>query len=121
MVVAEDILCNKTHEYVMEKDGYYYIGLTEYFLKKMEEIVFLELAEKGTEFIKGEIFGTIQGVDSSTNLYMPIGGTIVDVNEDVVADYDKLMESNWLIKIKSETAVQDSIDLLEYEDYLDIV
>lgn len=121
MVVAEDILCNKTHEYVMEKDGYYYIGLTDYFIKKMEEIVFLDFAEVGSTYAKGEIFGNIQGVNSSKNLYMPIGGTILEVNEEVVADYDNISENSWLIKIESKTALSDSSDLLEYEDYLDIV
>ncbi|MBR1372877.1 hypothetical protein IJ556_00310 [bacterium] len=52
MLVLEDILCSRTHEYVMEKDGYYYIGLTDYFLNKLEEIGFLELPEIGSTFTK---------------------------------------------------------------------
>lgn len=119
MVITEEMLCSRDHAYLLEKDNYYYVGLTDYFIKELEGIVFLELPEIGSTFNKGEIYGTIQGVNSSTNLYIPIGGTIVDINEEVVTNYDKIFETTWLIKIESETAAADSIDLLEYEDYLE--
>ena len=83
--------------------------------------MFLELAEPNTTLVKGEAFGTIQGVDTSKDLYMPIGGTILEINEDVVANYDSLHETTWLIKIESATATQDSIDLFDYDDYIEEV
>lgn len=121
MTVAEGILCNKTHQYILEKNGMYYIGLTDYFIDKVGEIVFLELPEIGSEFLKNEVFGTIQGVNSSIDMYMPIGGTVVEVNEDIVEDYDRLHETSWLLKVKSSSASEDSLDLYDYDDYLDLI
>lgn len=121
MSVTEGILCSKSHEYVSEKDGKYLIGLTDYAIEQLGDIVFLELPEVGAEFSKGEVFATIESVKAASEIYMPIGGKIVEVNESVVDNPEILNESpyekGWLVKIESETATADSIDLLEYEDY----
>lgn len=121
MSLTEGILCSKTHEYILEKDGKYIIGLTDYAIEQLGDIVFLELPDVGAEFVKGEIFATIESVKAASEIYMPIAGKVVAVNEAVVDNPEILNESpyekGWLIKVESETASTDSIDLLEYDDY----
>lgn len=121
MSVTEGILCSKTHEYILEKDGTYTIGLTDYAVEQLGDIVFLELPDVGAEFAKGEVFATIESVKAASEIYMPISGKIVEMNETVVDNPEILNESpyenGWLVKVESETATADSIDLLEYEDY----
>lgn len=121
MSVTEGILCSKTHEYILEKDGIYTIGLTDYAVEQLGDIVFLELPDVGAEFAKGEVFATIESVKAASEIYMPISGKIVEINEAVVDNPEILNESpyenGWLVKVESETATADSIDLLEYEDY----
>lgn len=121
MSVTEGILCSKTHEYILEKDGIYTIGLTDYAVEQLGDIVFLELPDIGAEFAKGEVFATIESVKAASEIYMPISGKIVEINESVVDNPEILNESpyenGWLVKVESETATADSIDLLEYEDY----
>lgn len=121
MSLTEKILCSKSHEYILEKDGEYIIGLTDYAIEQLGDIVFLELPEVGAEFVKGEVFATIESVKAASEIYMPIGGKIVEINETIVDNPEILNESpfekGWLVKVKSETATVDSIDLLEYEDY----
>lgn len=121
MSLTEGILCSKTHEYILEKDGKYIIGLTDYAIEQLGDIVFLELPDVGAEFVKGEIFATIESVKAASEIYMPIAGKIVAVNEAVVDNPEILNESpyekGWLVKVESETASTDSIDLLEYDDY----
>lgn len=121
MSLTEGILCSKTHEYILEKDGKYTVGLTDYAIEQLGDIVFLELPEVGAEFVKGEVFATIESVKAASEIYMPIGGKIVEINEAVVDTPELLNESpyekGWLVKIESETATADSVDLLEYEDY----
>ena len=121
MSLTEGILCSKSHEYILEKDGKYTIGLTDYAIEQLWDIVFLELPEVGAEFVKGEVFATIESVKAASEIYMPIGGKIIEINEAVVDNPEILNESpyekGWLVKIESETATVDSIDLLEYEDY----
>lgn len=121
MSLTEGILCSKSHEYILEKNGKYTIGLTDYAIEQLGDIVFLELPEIGAEFVKGEVFATIESVKAASEIYMPIGGKIVEINEAVVDNPEILNESpyekGWLVKIESETATADSIDLLEYDDY----
>jgi len=121
MSVTEGILCSKTHEYVLEKDGKYIIGLTDYAVEQLGDIVFLELPDVGAEFTKGEVFATIESVKAASEIYMPISGKIIEINEAVVDNPEILNESpfekGWLVKVESETVTLDSVDLLEYEDY----
>lgn len=121
MSLTEGILCSKTHEYVLEKDGKYTIGLTDYAIEQLGDIVFLELPDVGAEFAKGEVFATVESVKAASEIYMPIAGKIIEVNETVVDNPEILNESpyekGWLVKAESETATIDSVDLLEYEDY----
>ena len=121
MSLTEGILCSKTHEYISEQGGKYIIGLTDYAIEQLGDIVFLELPEVGAEFVKGEVFATIESVKAASEIYMPISGTIVEINESVVDNPEILNESpyekGWLVKVESATAAADSIDLLEYDDY----
>lgn len=121
MSLTEGILCSKSHEYLLEKDGKYIVGLTDYAIEQLGDIVFLELPEVGTEFRKGEVFATIESVKAASEIYMPISGKILEVNESIVDNPEILNESpfekGWLVKIESKTATIDSVDLLEYEDY----
>ena len=121
MSLTEGILCSKSHEYIAEHDGLYTIGLTDYAIEQLGDIVFLELPDVGAEFHKGEVFATIESVKAASEIYMPIAGKITAINESVVDTPEVLNESpfekGWLVKVESETAAIDSVDLLEYEDY----
>lgn len=121
MSLTDGILCSKSHEYILEREGKYIIGLTDYAIEQLGDIVFLELPEVGAQFVKGEVFATIESVKAASEIYMPIGGKIVEINESVVDNPEILNESpfekGWLVKIESSTATVDSIDLLEYDDY----
>ena len=55
----ESMLCTKTHEYLLEQNGIYEIGITDYAIQQLGDIVFVELPEVGTEFEKNEAFATI--------------------------------------------------------------
>ena len=121
MNFTEGILCSKSHEYILEKGGLYLVGITDYAVEQLGDIVFLELPEVGAVFSKGEVFATIESVKAASEVYMPIGGKIVEINEAVVDNPEILNEDSyekgWFVKVESETATIDSIDLLEYDDY----
>ena len=124
MIVPEGILCSKSHEYVKEENGSLYtIGLTDYAVEQLGDIVFIELPEIDTEFSKGEVFATVESVKAASEIYMPVGGKIVQINERLVESPEILNESpydeGWLIKIEANDFHADSGDLLEYSDYKD--
>ena len=121
MNVTEKILCSKSHEYLLEHDNECIIGLTHYAVEQLGDIVFLELPEVGTSFRKNEVFATVESVKTASEVYMPISGTVVEINEAVVDRPEILNESpyenGWLIKIKNEIDTVELADLLEYNDY----
>ena len=122
-MIPEGILCAKTHEYLLEEENGYKIGLTDYALAQLGDIVYVELPEVGSEFIKGEVFATIESVKTASEIYMPVGGRVLEINE-LIAERPELLsdspyENGWLIKIESDSAQKDSGDLLEYDDYID--
>ena len=121
MTRPDNILCSKTHEFVWEKDGKYVIGLTDFAVEQLGDIVFVELPEVGATLGKGDILGTVESVKAASEIYMPISGTVVEVNEELTSTPEILNEDSyekgWLIKVESETAKEDSGDLLDYEDY----
>ena len=122
MSIPEGILCTKSHEYLLEGDNNIYtIGLTDYAVEQLGDIVFVELPEVGTEFTKGEVFATVESVKAASEIYMPVGGKIVEVNDSIADSPEILNEApfgdGWLVKITVDDIASDSADLLEYNDY----
>ena len=122
MSITEKILCAKTHEYIYENEnGEYTVGLTDYAVGQLGDIVFLELPEVGTEFHKGETFATVESVKAASEIYMPISGKVTEVNNEV-ADSPEILnedsyEKGWLVKIEKTGDEAELGDLMEYEDY----
>ncbi len=122
MSITEKILCAKTHEYIYENEiNIYTVGLTDYAVEQLGDIVFLELPEVGTEFKKGETFATVESVKAASEIYMPISGKITEVNSEV-ADSPEILnedpyEKGWLVKIERTGDDSELNDLMEYEDY----
>lgn len=117
----ESMLCTKTHEYVLEQGDKYEVGITDYAIEQLGDIVFIELPEVGAEFAKNEVFATIESVKAASEIYMPISGKVVEINEEVVNSPELLNDENhadkWLIKIESEADQIEFADLLDYSDY----
>ena len=123
MSITEKILCSKSHEFLLDNgDNTFTIGLTDYAVEQLGDIVFLELPEVDTEYKKGETFATIESVKAASEIYMPISGKIIEINEEAVDSPEILngnsYEKGWLVKIEATgDAANEQNDLLEYEDY----
>ena len=92
MSITEKILCSKSHEYLLEEDGHYVIGLTDYAVEQLGDIVFVELPEVGSEYSKGETFATIESVKAASEIYMPVSGKVIEVNEAIADAPETLNE-----------------------------
>ncbi len=124
MTMPDGILCSKTHEWILEEGNNAVIGLTPYAVEQLGDIVFIELPEIGSDFSKEEAFATIESVKAASEIYMPVGGKVVEVNDKLTNSPELLNEDafdNWLVKIECNDFSQDSQGLLEYSDYLDEV
>ena len=109
-----------THEYVLEENGFLKIGVSEFAIDQLGDIVFVELADQGKTLEKGETFGTIESVKAVEEVYLPFSGEIVSVNEDVI-DNPELLQNDpvgegWLIIIKPESKVSFD-DLMTSDAY----
>ena len=109
-----------THEYVLEENGLLKIGVSEFAIDQLGDIVFVELADKGTTLEKGETFGTIESVKAVEEVYLPFSGEIVSVNETVI-DNPELLQNDpigegWLVICKPESEVLIA-DLMTSDEY----
>ena len=109
-----------THEYVKEENGLLKIGVSEFAIDQLGDIVFVELEEKGTTLKKGDTFGTIESVKAVEEVYVPFSGTIIERNDLVIENPEILqndpINDGWLLMIKPEKDF--SIDeLMSSDDY----
>jgi len=115
----------KEHEWVlMEGDGIAVIGISDYAAGELGDIVYIELPEVGSKVRQMDPIGTIEAVKTVADIYSPVSGEVVEVNEDV-AEHPEIVNSSpyedgWLVKIKLED--EGELDVLfdynEYQDYL---
>tara|TARA_Y200000002_G_scaffold327827_1_gene291113 strand:+ start:358 stop:747 length:390 start_codon:yes stop_codon:yes gene_type:complete len=109
-----------THEYVIEENGLLKIGVSEFAIDQLGDIVFVELVEKGRNLNKGETFGTIESVKAVEEVYLPFSGEIISVNEGVI-DNPEILQNDpigegWLVIIKPGENV--SLDeLMKSDEY----
>ena len=109
-----------THEYVLEENGLLKIGVSEFAIDQLGDIVFVELADQGANLEKGQTFGTIESVKAVEEVYLPFSGKIVSVNESVI-DNPELLQNDpigegWLIVIKPASKVSFD-DLMTSDEY----
>jgi glycine cleavage system H protein len=108
----------KSHEWCKVENGIATIGITDYAVSHLSDLVFLDLPRKGSSVTVGESFGEIESVKAVSSLYAPAGGEVVDVNKDLPDNLNWLAEDPfgkaWMIKVK---VAATSPDLLTAEQY----
>ena len=110
-----------THEYVTEENGFLKIGVSEFAVDQLGDIVFIELAEQGSNLQKGETFGTIESVKAVEEVYLPFSGKIICVNESVIDNPEVLQNDpigdGWLVIIEPDSKVllEELMDSDEYK------
>jgi glycine cleavage system H protein len=110
----------ESHEWVRKEDDLIVCGITDHAQDELSDVVYVELPEVGDSFPKGESFGVIESVKAASDLYMPMGGEIVEVN-DALEDSPEIINKDpfgqgWLIKFEpSDPSEWD--DLLSPEEY----
>lgn len=116
----------RTHEWAKEEDdGVFLIGLSSYAVEQLGDIVYMELPEEGDTVEQGGTFGVVESVKAASDLYAPLGGEILEVNQAVADNPDLLKEDpyeeGWLIKIKATnpSEFEDLMDAKEYKRFLE--
>ena len=106
MNIPENLLYTAEHEWVSYKSSDVIIGITDFAQSQLGDIIFVELPEVGTSLKSGEVFGEIEAVKTVSELYAPISGIVLSINEELENNPEKVNLSpyneGWLIKINPE-------------------
>ncbi len=124
MNIPEDLIYTKEHEWVRVTEGIAVVGITDFAQSQLGDIIFLELPNVHDKIIAGEPFGEIEAVKTVSELYAPVNGTVIEVNNDLDDCPEKVNEDcygdGWIIKIKPENGT-DHKDLLNHKKYRNII
>lgn len=115
----------KSHEYVHVEGGTGTIGITEYAQKELGDVVFVELPQVGSQLEQNEELGSIESVKAVSELFAPVSGEVVEVNEKL-RDKPELVNTDpygggWMIKVRLSDAseVEDLMSAEEYDEYVE--
>ena len=117
MSVPGELSYTKTHEWVRREDDVATVGITDHAQDELGDVVFIELPERGATFGVGDAFGTVESVKAVSDLYAPIEGEVVEVNEALNDAPEKINEDpygdGWIVRLR----VSEDDDLLSAEEY----
>ena len=125
-MIPKEFRCLDSHEWAnLEADrGVVTVGLSDYAVGQLGDIVFLELPSVGDNVKKGEPFGVVESVKAASDLYSPISGEVVQVNETLSESLDIFKNApygkSWLIKVRvpDDQEFEALMDAAAYEQYL---
>lgn len=122
--IPEELKYTDQHEWARIEEDLVVIGITDYAQDALGEIVYIELPSEGDEVTKGESFGGVESTKSVSDLYSPVSGEVVEVNESLLDAPETINEDpygdGWLIKVRLHDS--DEFDeLMDSEEYSEFV
>ena len=118
--VIEGLLYSESHEWVKVEDGIAIIGITDFAQHEMGDLSYVDMPEVDDEVEKGEEFGAVESVKAASDLYSPVSGVVVAVNEELEDAPELLNEdafANWIIKVQmsDEAELEELMDAAAYQ------
>ena len=124
MNIPENLKYTKEHEWIRVEEIFAYVGITDFAQGELGDIVFVELPNLDEEFSQNDIFGTIEAVKTLADLFIPISGKIVAVNEDLEGQPELIntspYEDGWIVKIEV-TNKEDLESLMNNNSYKELI
>lgn len=118
MNIPADLQYTKDHEWVRIEGDVATVGITDFAQGELGDIVYVEIETEGETLAPGEVFGTVEAVKTVSDLFMPVGGEVIEINENLESSPETVNSDpygdGWMIKIK----ISDKGDsLISSEDY----
>ena len=122
MNFPENVKYTKEHEWIRLEGDVAYVGITDYAQEQLGDIVFVDIQAEGETLAADEVFGTIAVVKTISDLFLPVGGEILEQNE-ALADQPELVNKDpygegWLLKVELD---DDEPELLSADEYAKVV
>ena len=120
--VLEGLYYSESHEYVRVEGDNGFIGITDYAQHALGNVVYVDMPEVDDEVSAGEEFGAVESVKAASDLFSPVSGTVVEVNEALEDQPELINEDafeNWIIKVQlsDKTELDDLMDAAAYERF----
>jgi glycine cleavage system H protein len=123
--IPADLRYSRSHEWVRLEGGEAVIGITDHAQKSLSDVVFVELPPVGSALSLGDRFGVVESVKAASDLYTPVSGMVVAVNEALAADPSVVNSDpygqGWMLRIKTRNLTAEAGDLLDAVTYESIV
>lgn len=124
MDTPEELLYTKEHEWLSIEGDIATIGITDFAQQELGDVVYVELPDEGETFEEGESFGSVESVKAVSEIYMPLSGTVTEVNEVLAASPEEVNNSpygdGWMIRITIADASRIDL-LLSSDEYITYV
>ncbi len=119
-----DLKYTKEHEWLrQEEDGSVTIGVTDHAQSALGDLVYVELPEVGQDVECGGDMAVVESVKAASDVYAPIGGTVIQVNEDLADDPEKINADpygdGWIVRLQPSGDAGDAMDPDAYQAFLD--
>ena len=125
MNFPEELKYTEDHEWVLVEDDIVTIGISDFAQDQLGDIVFVELPEVGDTVEAGKTFGVVESVKAVSDVYAPLSGEVVEINEELPDEPEALnnspYEDGWMIKLKlaDPTAVDGLMDVATYQQFVE--
>lgn len=122
--IPEDYYYTKDHEWAQVDENIVTVGITEFAQDSLGEIVYVELPEEGQKVTQGEPFGVVESVKAVSDLYAPVSGTVIEINQPLGDDpsvlNDDPVNDGWLIRIEMDSE-KELASLMRAPDYKKLI
>jgi glycine cleavage system H protein len=124
MEFPEDLKYSREHEWALVEGKVATVGITDFAQDKLGDIVFVELPAVGDKVTKDEAMGVVESVKAVSDVYSPVSGTVIEINDDLPDSPDMINEDpygdGWIVKIQMSdpTDLEDLMDSEAYEAFV---
>ena len=123
-LVPDNLNYTEEHEWLkVQEDGQARVGITDYAQDSLSDVVFVELPEVGEQFTRGEVMAGAESVKAASDIYAPISGKIISINEKLEESPELVNESpyefGWMVLIEPEGEVNGLLDAASYRESID--
>ena len=116
----EELKYSKSHEWVKEEGDTAYIGITDFAQDALGDLVFVNLPEVGDQVEVGEPFADVESVKAVSDVYSPVTGVVLEINEELLDSPEKINEApyeSWFIKVGEISDHEEYLTAEEYEEH----
>ena len=124
MNFPEELKYTKDHEWIKVIGDEAFVGITEFAQHELGDIVYIDINTVGTEVKEGDVFGTVEAVKTVSDLFMPLTGTVLEINEKLDANPELVNQDpygdGWMVKIKYTDSVEQLLSATDYKGLIGV-